>query len=311
MDIFDAVTTWLEQKKSTGTDKIYLNQASKTELSKFLELTRDETKLNAWLVEKDMKIHEAPLLQTLEPILEQVSVTPSVPDIQPLKSTIIEKPDPENTKIMAKEAEIEQTPPVLAEFSASVPIAARPPLIKPREISAGSEVLAKHSDYLFLKQLSPETKILIIGEQLYNPKLNQPFEKSKKLLQGMIEAMANFIKNKVKKEINLAWDTISLVEVCKKSYTEQDDMVYIQSQLSAIVTAVEPEVVLLMGALPTEALTAAKNSVLNIHGQWFNFQGVACMPTFHPDFLNRVESRKKEAWADLQKVIKFLSDRSV
>ena len=309
MDILDAVTTWLEQKKNSGTDKIYLNQASKTQLTTFLDLTRDENKLNMWLVENNKTSHEIPAPPTEEPTLSLVPTGSTADPIQDKQKTIIEKPAPKNSEIMAKEPEISQILPDLTDLPEVKVIKQTIPPTDIEHESTESQVKANQSDYIFLKQLSSQTKILIIGEQLYHAELSYPFQKSKVLLQGMIMAMDNFIKKNMSKEIDLPWEAISLVEVCKKSYTDQDNMAYIQDQLSQIITVVQPEVILLMGALPTVALTGANNSVLNIHGQWFNFQNVACMPTFHPDFLNRAETRKKEAWADLQKVIKFLSDR--
>lgn len=306
MDIFDAVTTWLERKQDSGSAQIYLSQSSKNQLSAFLELSRDENKLNAWLVENDRKIHKAPTVQVTTPIETETIAAPPVYEVQTPKSPTIEKPGPENNKTMANEPQVVLPLPVLTE---SVPVAPIMRPVIPLNVPADGD--ANHSDYLFLKTLSNQTKILIIGEQLSHPQLTEPFEKSKKLLQEMIKAMDNFARKNIQQEINLSWETVSLVEVCKSNYQNQDNLAYIQDQLSQIIKTITPEVVLLMGSLPTEALTGEKSSVLNIHGQWFNFQNVACMPTFHPDFLNRAVSRKKEAWADLQKVIKLLSDRRI
>ena len=294
MDIFDAVTIWLEQAKSSGVGKIYLSQASKTQLTKFLELTRDQGKLESWLAENKISAHEAPIL--IETTLNPVQVK---------ESTVIEKPEPESSEIVAFEPEIVLTPPVLEE---KVNALVAPPIETVEKVTVIPQ-FDNHSDFVFLKELSSQTKILIIGEQLYDPKISQPFERSKKLLQKMINAMDGVIRKSMLSGLDLSWETISLVEVCKKNFNGLGNPHFIRTQLSEIITATNPDVVLLMGSLPTEALINQKASVLNIHGQWFNFQNVACMPTFHPDFLNRAESRKKEAWADLQKVIKLLSDR--
>ena len=310
MDILEAVTTWLEQKKATGTDKLYFSEASKCQLSTFLELTRDESKLNTWLEANNRTSHEALKIEVVEPVQSQPVIKTLVSESSPSKGELVEKPDPENSQIMANEPEIELQPPVSSErptlntvevVEISVPEVEKPIVL---------EKEANSSDYFFLKALATQTKILIIGEQVYGTELHHPFEKSIKLLQGMVKAMNDVVK-KTNPNLSLGWETISLVEVCKKSYKEQDNVAYITNELSELIATTRPDVVLLMGALPIEALTGLKSSVLNIHGQWLNFHNVACMPTFHPDFLNRAAARKKDAWSDLQKVIKFLLDRSV
>lgn len=304
MDIFDAVTTWLKTQKDSGSDRIYLSQSSKDQLSVFLELSRDENKLNRWLDENQRSVRE----------VSEVKSVPVDLAINPTKepqTAVFEKPVSQNAKIMANKPEIVQPLPDLSVNEPIEPISSTvtSPVLPEKNIPTQNVLDA--SDYLILKNLAKQTKILIIGEQLHHPQSTEPFEKSKTLLQKMINAMDNFVKKTIPQPFDIAWETISLVEVCKKNYMDQDHLGYIQKQLKQIIEETAPSVILSMGSLPTEALTGEKRSILNIHGQWFSFQSVPCMPTFHPDFLNRVESRKKEAWADLQKVIKLLSDRRI
>jgi uracil-DNA glycosylase family 4 len=296
MDIFDAVTTWLVEKKNSGTKRIYLNSESKERLTTFIELSKDESKLNSWLQENNLDTNK------VETSHEQTSEKEEQEFVES-SQVIAQKLEVPQNETVASASKIQLPLPVPANDSQNihqVPIesgSTKHPLNQPLPTTT--------KPYSFLKHLVHPSEILIIGEQLHRGSLTQPFEKSQSLLQEMIKAMDSVLKKN--QNNGLPWGKISLVEICKEQDDIQDGKSEILHELSTIIQSVTPKVVLLMGALPTGLLTKTHQSILNIHGHWFNFQEVACMPTFHPDFLNRSTSRKKEAWADLKKVIQFLS----
>ena len=76
---------------------------------------------------------------------------------------------------------------------------------------------------------------------------------------------------------------------------------YLQRQIHLIA----PEVIVLLGAVPLRFLLH-RDGITKLHGQWFEVEGIPTMPTFHPAYLLRVSSRKREAWSDLQKVMRRL-----
>ena len=43
-----------------------------------------------------------------------------------------------------------------------------------------------------------------------------------------------------------------------------------------------------------------------LRGNWLDYQGIPVMPTYHPAFLLRQEAAKRDAWHDLQLVMKRL-----
>ena len=68
---------------------------------------------------------------------------------------------------------------------------------------------------------------------------------------------------------------------------------------------VKPEVIVVLGAVPLRELLGGR-SITRERGQWRDYQGIAVMPTFHPSYLLRVQTAKREAWADLQEVMRRL-----
>ena len=46
--------------------------------------------------------------------------------------------------------------------------------------------------------------------------------------------------------------------------------------------------------------------ITKIRGTWLQYEGIDVMPTFHPAYLLRNPSAKKESWEDLKAVLKRL-----
>jgi uracil-DNA glycosylase family 4 len=68
---------------------------------------------------------------------------------------------------------------------------------------------------------------------------------------------------------------------------------------------IKPKVIILLGAVPLKYLLN-KTGITKIHGEWFDFNGIKTIASFHPAFLLRDPRQKKPAWEDLQKAMKVL-----
>jgi uracil-DNA glycosylase family 4 len=72
------------------------------------------------------------------------------------------------------------------------------------------------------------------------------------------------------------------------------------------IAAVQPEVIVVLGNTAMRNLLDIKVGITRVRGQFQNYQGVKVMPTFHPAYLLRDPSKKKETWEDLKKVRDYL-----
>ena len=72
------------------------------------------------------------------------------------------------------------------------------------------------------------------------------------------------------------------------------------------IAAVQPEVIVVLGNTAMRNLLELKQGITKVRGQFQNYQGVKVMPTFHPAYLLRDPSKKKETWEDLKKVRDYL-----
>lgn len=72
------------------------------------------------------------------------------------------------------------------------------------------------------------------------------------------------------------------------------------------IAAVQPEVIVVLGNTAMHNLLDTKVGITRLRGQFQDYRGVKVMPTFHPAYLLRDPSKKKETWEDLKKVRDYL-----
>jgi DNA polymerase len=72
------------------------------------------------------------------------------------------------------------------------------------------------------------------------------------------------------------------------------------------IEVIKPKVILALGAVAAKTLLAVNDSMANLRGRWYDFHGTRLAVTYHPAYLLRDPRQKKEAWKDLQMVMKHL-----
>ena len=87
---------------------------------------------------------------------------------------------------------------------------------------------------------------------------------------------------------------------------EPDEVDACEPFLKQQLATLKPKVIVGLGRCATQTLLRTKRPISQLRGQWTEYEGIAFMPTFHPAFLLRSPDRKREAWADLQQVMKTL-----
>ena len=83
---------------------------------------------------------------------------------------------------------------------------------------------------------------------------------------------------------------------------EPDEIAACQPFLSAQIDAVAPRVIVALGKFAAQTLLGTTMPISKLRGRWFDFRGRRLMPTFHPSYLLRNPSAKREVWEDMKKV---------
>jgi uracil-DNA glycosylase family 4 len=147
---------------------------------------------------------------------------------------------------------------------------------------------------------NPKAELVFVGE---GPGADEdaqgiPFVgKAGQLLTKMIEAMGfarddvyicNVVKCRPPENRNPELDEI---EACEP---------FLRKQLGAI----QPKVIVALGKFAAQTLLRDETPITRMRGRWREYCGVKLMPTFHPAYLLRNPPEKKNAWLDLQEVMK-------
>ncbi len=77
---------------------------------------------------------------------------------------------------------------------------------------------------------------------------------------------------------------------------------YLKQQIAIL----KPKVIIALGSTSVKGLLGKTPAITKLRGEWQTFEGLPLMPTFHPAYILRNQSKKGELWADLKKVLAFL-----
>ena len=69
------------------------------------------------------------------------------------------------------------------------------------------------------------------------------------------------------------------------------------------IAIVRPKCIVALGRIAMQALYNAPISLSSVRGKWMDYHGTPILPTFHPAYLLRYPVAKRDAWADLKKVM--------
>jgi len=84
------------------------------------------------------------------------------------------------------------------------------------------------------------------------------------------------------------------------------EMAACASYLKAQIEAVRPEVICALGKFAAQTLLNTETPISKLRGEFYEYQGVKFMPTYHPAYLLRNQSGKKDVWDDMKKIAKEL-----
>ncbi len=73
------------------------------------------------------------------------------------------------------------------------------------------------------------------------------------------------------------------------------------------IAVVRPKVIVVLGNTACQNLLETKVGITKLRGEFQDYFGVQVMPTFHPAYLLRDPSKKREVWEDMKKVRDFLN----
>ena len=77
---------------------------------------------------------------------------------------------------------------------------------------------------------------------------------------------------------------------------------FLKRQLSLI----QPDVICALGRVAAQSLLGKEFRITRERGKWHSFMDIPLMPTYHPAYLLRNPTAKREVWEDIQEIMRHL-----
>src|SRR6185295_1274436 len=90
---------------------------------------------------------------------------------------------------------------------------------------------------------------------------------------------------------------------------EPDEVEQCEPFLFRQIDTVKPKVVVALGKFAAQCLLRTNDPITRIRGREFKYRDAILMPTYHPAYLLRTPSAKREVWEDMKRVRELLRER--
>lgn len=84
---------------------------------------------------------------------------------------------------------------------------------------------------------------------------------------------------------------------------QNDEIATCEPFLKQQLALIRPKIIIALGRFAAQTLLNNKSPISRMRGQWNEYEGIPLMPTYHPAYLLRNPSGKREVWEDLKQVM--------
>lgn len=84
---------------------------------------------------------------------------------------------------------------------------------------------------------------------------------------------------------------------------ERDEIAACLPFLERQLAVIRPRVIVCLGSVAAQALLRLHRPMNELRGQWFDYNGMRLLVTYHPAYLLRNPAAKRYVWSDMQKVM--------
>jgi uracil-DNA glycosylase family 4 len=123
---------------------------------------------------------------------------------------------------------------------------------------------------------------------------------------------AGQLLTKIIEAIGLTRDDVYIANVIKcrppqNRNPEPDEVETCEPFLFQQIDAIKPKVIVALGTFAARALLRTLDPISRLRGRVFEYRGAKLIPTFHPAYLLRNPSSKREVWEDMKLVRQLLT----
>ena len=155
---------------------------------------------------------------------------------------------------------------------------------------------------------NPEAEVVFVGE---GPGADEdaqglPFVgRAGQLLTEMINNSAQRMKVPLRREDVYICNVVKCRPPDNRT-PERDEIDTCSPFLLRQLDSIRPRAAVALGATAARVLLNTGESMARLRGRWFDYHGARLLVTYHPAYLLRDPSKKREAWEDMQMLLGFL-----
>jgi uracil-DNA glycosylase family 4 len=117
---------------------------------------------------------------------------------------------------------------------------------------------------------------------------------------------AGQLLTKIIEAIGLRRDQVYIANIIKcrppgNRNPESDEVDQCEPFLFQQVAAIKPKVIVALGKFAAQSLLRTTDPITRLRGRSFSYRGATLIPTFHPAYLLRNPSAKREVWDDMKR----------
>jgi len=126
---------------------------------------------------------------------------------------------------------------------------------------------------------------------------------------------AGQLLTKIIEAIGMTRDQVYIANVIKcrppgNRNPEPDEVASCEPFLFRQIDVIQPKVIVPLGKFAAQCLLKTMDPITRLRGRQFEYRGAVLIPTFHPAYLLRNPSAKREVWEDMKKVRAILQSEA-
>ena len=153
---------------------------------------------------------------------------------------------------------------------------------------------------------NPKARLMFVGEAPGEDedKKGEPFVgRAGQLLTKIIEAIGM-----TREQVYIA--TVIKCRPPNNRNPEPDEVATCEPFLFRQIDVIQPKVIVPLGKFAAQCVLKTMDPITKLRGRQFDYRGAVLIPTFHPAYLLRNPSAKREVWEDMKKVRAILQSEA-
>ncbi|HEV3121183.1 MAG TPA: uracil-DNA glycosylase [Isosphaeraceae bacterium] len=150
---------------------------------------------------------------------------------------------------------------------------------------------------------SPTARVMFIGEA--------PGAEEDRTGRPFVGRAGQLLNDMITKGMGLNREDVYIANILKSRPPENrqpmpDEMAHCMPYLERQIEIIRPEFLCLLGLVAATGILGTTLSLSRQRGRWLSYRGIPTIVTYHPAYLLRNPASKKEAWEDLQMLMKAM-----